>query len=232
MLINSINISTLHATLLERNFTNHEVVSINDWLEGSPSPIFLRTYERYKNLELVLLVEGATDAAILADIDKLVQHAKQCVIKFEDITYFYAGHMEGVVSIEKLNSTTQKLTMELLIHSTYTAETTQTVNAVASKTFTNTGTLASPAYITIVPTANITTYTITGLTTSPLVLKNLVSGRTYIVDGYTYRYLNNGANDITNFASFEFPTIKIGSNTVGFSATTANVSIKYYPKFN
>lgn len=232
MLINNKNISTFNAKLIDRAFTNHEVVSINEWLEGSPSPIFLRNYERYKELEVQLLVEGATDTAMLANIDKLVQEAKMCVVKFDDLPYYYEAHMEGTANIEKVNSKIHKLTLALMVHSTRGAELSQTANAVASKVFTNTGTLASPAKITIVPTAAIATYTITGLTAQPLVLKNLVSGRTYIVDGYTYRYLSNGASDINNFAGFEFPSVKIGSNTVGFSSTAANVTINYYPKYN
>lgn len=232
MLINNNNITTYGATLINRSFTNHEVVNINEWLEGASEPLFLRSYERFKELNIELLLTAANDEANLANVDKITQQLKRFTIKFDDLTFYFDGHMEGSVEVEKLNPTTMRLAATLAVHKTYKAEITQTANAVASKTFTNTGSLASPAYITIVPTANIATYTITGLSASPIVLKNLVSGSTYIVDGYTYRFLRNGASDIKNFAGFEFPVVKVGSNSVGFSSTSANVTIKYFPKFN
>lgn len=232
MLINNINITTYNAELIERRFTNHEIVSVNDWLEGSPSPVFLRNYERYKDIELAFIIKGNTEAERLAHIDKLIANLKIASIKFDDLPYIYDTHMEGTVGIEKLNETTQRLELTTMAHATRGNEVVVATNKVATKAFTNTGTLSTPASITITPTVALPTFTITGLTDKPLVLKNLVVGSTYIVDGYTYRFLRNGASDIDNFASFEFPKVKVGANNVGFSATTANVSIKYFPKFN
>lgn len=232
MLINNINITTYSAELIERYFTNHEVVNINDWLEGSPSPVFLRQYERYKDIKLVFLIKGDTEAIRLAHIDKLIANLKVASIKFDDLPYTYDTHMEGKAAIEKLNENTQRLEVSVMAHATRGEEVSVASNKVATKSFSNTGTLEAPATITISPTVALPTFTITGLTEKPLVLKNLVVGSTYIVDGYTYRFLRNGASDIDNFASFEFPKLKQGTNNVGFSATTANVSIKYFPKFN
>lgn len=232
MLINNNNITTYGAKLINRSFSNHEVVNINEWLEGASEPLFLRSYERLKQLDIELILTAANDEAIYTNVDKLVQQLKRFTIKFSDLTFYFDGYMEGEAKVEKLNSTTMRFSATLNVHKTYKAEVSQTANGVSTRTFMAAGTLETPAHLTIVPTSNIATYTITGLTASPIVLKNLASGSTYIVDGYTYRFLKNGASDIANFAGFEFPTVKAGSNSVGFSSTSANVTIKYYPKFN
>lgn len=220
------------ATLINRNFTNHEVVNVNEWLEGSPSPTFLRSYDRYKTMELEFLLEAATDEAMFENMDTLVRHLKMATFKFDDIKYFYDAHMEGAVSMEKLFNGKFKVAASLLVRRTYLPEVAVAANALSAKSITNAGSVETPVKITIVPTANVTTYTITGLTKQPLVLKNLVAGQTYVVDGYNYKYMKNSDNEINNFASFEFPMLKIGQTTVGFSSTAANVTISYFPKFN
>lgn len=220
------------AMLIDRNFTNHEVVNVNEWLEGSPSPTFLRSYDRYKTMELEFLFEGIDDETVFDNLDKLVSHLKMATLKFDDMEYFYDAHMEGAASMEKLTTGKFKIGATLLVRRTYLPEVAVSANAVSAKSVTNTGSVETPVKLVIVPTSNLVTYTITGLTKEPLVLKNLIVGNTYTVDGYNFKYLKNSDNDINNFASFEFPKLKAGQTTVGFSSTAASVTINYFPKFN
>jgi len=232
MVINNINITTMGATLIDRNFTNHEVINVNEWLEGSPSPLFLRSYDRYKNMELVFLLEAASDEAMFNNMDTLVRHLKMATFKFDDITHLYDAHMEGAAAMEKLTNGKFKISVSLLVRRTYLPEVAVAANALSAKSITNAGSVETPIKLVIVPTGNLVTYTITGLTKESLVLKNLLVGNTYTVDGYNFKYTKNADNDIANFSSFEFPKLAIGQTTVGFSSTAANVTINYFPQFN
>lgn len=232
MLINGKRLSVYDATLIEREISNHEVVNINDWLEGAPSPVFHREYTRYKDIELVLLFEGNSTQEILSNIDEWVAAIRTATIEFVDLDYIYDTHFEGTIVPEKMNHNTYKVEVALLAHKTYKEEVSKAANRVLATTLDNQGTMDTQAYITIKPTVAIPSFTITGLSRKPIVLKNLEAGSTYEVDGYTMRYLRDGANDIANFEGFQFPSAKVGTNQVNFSAKTADITLSHYPQYN
>lgn len=232
MLINNKNISTFSATLIDRRFTNHEVVSVNDWLDGSPSPIFLREYTRYKRIGLDFIFEGTTEQIILSNIDRMVGEIKRSTIKFDDLTFLYDVHMEGTIMMEKANNTTYKVVIELRAHRTYKPEIGKVANKTLSTTLINTGTKETAVWIEIKPTITLPSFTISGLSSKPIVLTNLVKDATYIIDSYTFRYLRNGANEIANFNGFEFAKAAVGTNNIAFSAASADITLKYFPNHN
>jgi len=230
--INGSAFSTYSAKLIEYKFTNHDVIQVYDWLEGSASPVYMRNYNRFKDLELTILVTETTDALAETKMNLLVQQLKSCLIVIDNISKTFACHFEGKIQPERLKYGVWKFTASLACYKTYGTEVTETSTNSTSKSVTNSGTLASPMYITIVPSTNLSTFTITGLTSSPIVLSNLTSGVTYTIDGYTYRYLEAGANDIANYGAFEFPVLPVGTTSIGFSTNTQVVTLKYYPLFN
>lgn len=232
MLINTNNISIYGATLIEREFTNHEVVNVNDWLDGAPSPVFLREYTRYKNISLVFLVEAATEQIILDKIGLMVKQLRKCTIKFSDLSFFYDAHLEGVIDMKKINNKAYRVEVELLAHNTYTAEVIETKSNFSWMRIQNPGELETAAQIIITPTVNIASLTINGASKNPIVLKNLLKDKAHTIDGYTLRYLKAGANDIANYDAFEFPIFKPGQVQLDFSATSFTVVTKYFPKFN
>lgn len=238
MLINTNNISIYGATLIEREFTNHEVVNVNDWLDGAPSPVFLREYTRYKNISLVFLVEAATEQIILDKIGLMVKQLRECTIKFSDLSFFYDAHLEGVIDMKKINNKAYRVEVELLAHNTYAApvQIFQQTNISTTIQVDNIGTLPCPVNVSLKPidsiTVNFPTFTITGLTTSPLVLLNLQDRKMHKVDSETMRYLKEGANDIGNFSGFEFPMLQPGINNILLSSIKVQTTIDFKPKFN
>lgn len=232
MLINTNDISTYSAELIERRISNHEVVNVNEWLDGAHSLTLLRTYTRFKEIVLRLVFTSTSDELTFANIDKLIADLKNATIKFDDVARYFDVFFQGMATPEKISPTSHILEITLTGYNTYSAEVLTIASKIASVAISAPSTLPSPALITIVPTVDLASFSITGLTKTALTLTNLVAGRTYTVDGYSYRYLNNGANDIANFSGFEFPVVNPGTNNVGFSATSANVTIKYKPKYN
>lgn len=230
--INGNAYSTYSAKLLEYKFTNHEVIQVYDWLEGAAAPTYMRNYNRFKDIELIILITETTDSAAEGKVNLLVQQMKNCVLVFDGISKSFACHFEGKLQTERIKYGVFKITASLACYKTYGTEVTETSTNATSKSITNSGTLASAMYITIVPSTNLSTFTITGLSSSPIVLSNLTSGVTYTIDGYTYRYLEAGANDIANYGAFEFPVLPVGTTNIGFSTNTQVVTLKYYPLFN
>lgn len=230
--INSTDITTYSAKLIDRKFSNHEVINVYDWLDGAPAPVYMRDYQTFKDLSITLLITTTTDADAIGKADKLLELCKHGVLKFSDITTYYSCHYEGKSELEKLKNGVVKLEISLMCYKTYLPEVTTTATGVATVAIANSGTLTSEVYISITPTEAISEFTITGLSATPIKVLNLTAAKTHIIDGYTFRYLADGANDIANYNAFEFPVLPTGTTNVGFSHTTATVVIKYYPKFN
>lgn len=230
--INSTDITTYSAKLIDREFSNHEVISVHDWLDGAAAPVYMRDYQTFKDLAITLLITTTTDADAIGEADKLLELCKHGVLKFSDIATYYACHYEGKSELEKLKTGVYKLEISLMCYKTYLPEVTTTSTGVATVAMANSGSRMSEVYISITPTEAISGFTITGLSTMPIKIQNLAATKEYIIDGYTYRYLADGANDIANYNAFEFPVLPAGTTNVGFSHTTATIVLKYYPKFN
>lgn len=232
MQINNIDIATYDATLIERYITNHEIVSVEDWLEGSPSPIFHREYSRYKNITLVVLIETVSDKEAEEQFSKLIDALRLCTIKFDDMDKLFDCKYSGQTEPEKLYNGIWKVTFEIMAYRTYKPETTLRVINTTSASILNAGTQETECKIEIVHPTFLTQFVITGLSTSPIIIRNLSAGKKYVIDGYKFMYTEDGASDIDNYDSFEFPVLQAGTNNITFNTSTADVTIKYFQKFN
>lgn len=242
MNINNIDISVYNATLIDRKFTNHDVVTVSDWLDGSPNPIYMRSFGRYKDINLTFLINIEELPFYLADnvcfesIDAIIEQLKFCTIEFDDILRYFACNFEGKAEPKKLKDGVFTLDVKLNCYKTYASEVKRyNTTEVTQLIINNTGSVESEVYLVITPSVNIPIFTITGLSKKPITLNNLVANIPHIIDGYLFRYLKAGASDITNYNAFEFPVLPkgdfVGNTTVGFSQAV-NVGYQYYPKFN
>ena len=235
MLIGDVNISSYNATLIEREFTNHEVISINDWLDGAPSPIFLREYDRYKNIDLTFLVEGATEQIMINNISAMLQKLKRETIKFADLDYFYDIHMEGAADIKKVTSKAYTVKVNLLAHRTHKGKVTILKYSFSNSdtlTVNNPGVKPVPLFITLKSTDRTASgVTLAGFTKNPIVFPTIPKNVSYTVDGINMRFLRNNANSIKDYNLFEFPMVPVGQTTFD-----TNFLIKYtgyfIPEYN
>lgn len=232
MTINGIDISVYGATLLSKKITNHDVVQVFNWLDGAAMPVFTRNEQRFKDIALTFLIESSSEAATEGYFSALMLAMKDCIILFNELTKYFACHFDGKVEPKKLTARAWLVEIDLLCHKTYLSEVVITANGISSKSITSTGAIPSPCLITVTPSVAIAEYTISGLSSTSIKIKNLTANKAHVIDGYLFRYLKDGGNDITNFDAFEWPVLPIGTTNVTFSHTTANVTIQYYPLFN
>jgi hypothetical protein len=99
------------------------------------------------------------------------------------------------------------------------------------ESITSLGVVASPCLVTVTPTAAIAEFVIQGFE-SEIRLRNLVANKPHVIDGYLYRYLKDGVNDITNYDAFAWPVLLVGTTNLVFSHSTANITVQYYPIYN
>ena len=231
MTINGIDIASFGATLLSKQISNHDVVQFYDWLDGAIAPVFTRTEQRFKDITLTLLLESNSEAETESQFAALIRALKDCTLEFDSLSKRYDCHFKGKSEPKRLNIRAWLVEIDLLCHRTYLPEVIITANGVGMKSITNLGVIASPCLVTVTPPAAIAEFVIQGFDTE-IRLKNLEANKPHVIDGYLYRYLKHGVNDIANYDSFAWPALPVGTTDLVFSHSTANVTIQYYPIFN
>ena len=231
MTINGIDIASFGATLLAKQVSNHDVVQIYDWLDGASGPVFSRSEQRFKDITLTILIETSSESETESKFSTLIRALQTCTVVFDGISKLYDCHFKGKAEPKRLTACAWLLEIDLLCHKTYLPEVIVTANGVSMKSITSLGVQPSPCLITITPTVDIAEFVILGFE-SDIRLKNLEASKQYIVDGYLFRYLKDGANDIANFDAFSWPVIPVDTTELIFSHSTANITIQYYPIFN
>ena len=232
MTINGIDISSFGGTLLAKSITNHDVVQVYDWLDGASSPVFSRTEQRFKDITLTILLEASSESETEQQFSNLILALRDCVVAFSGMNKLHSCHFKGKAEPKRLTATAWLVEIELLCHKTYLPEVIVNANGVSHKIITGLGTLPSPAFITVTPPTAITEFVIYGMGSGEIRIKNLTANVPHVIDGYLFRYLKNGANDITNYNAYEWPVLPVGTTDVLFSHSTANVTIQYFPIFN
>jgi hypothetical protein len=231
MTINGTDIALFGAMLLSKQITNHDVVQIYDWLDGAASPVFSRTEQRFKDITLTILLESASEAETESQFSALIRSLMDCTLIFDGIAKNYDCHFKGKAEPKRLTARAWLLEIDLLCHRTYLPEVIVTANGISMKSITSLGALPSPCLITVTPATAITEFVIQGFN-SEIRIRDLEANKPHVIDGYLFRYLKDGVNDIGNYNAFEWPALPIGTTELIFSHTTANITIQYYPIFN
>jgi len=231
MTINGTDLSTFGATLLSKQITNHDVVQVYDWLDGAASPVFSRSEQRFKDITLTNLIEASLESETESQFSALIRAAKACTVEFDELTKRYDCHFKGRAEPKRLTARAWLVEVDLLCHKTYLPEVIVTAGGVSMKSVTSLGAMPSPCRITVTPSVDIAEFVILGFE-SDIRLQNLEANKPHAVDGYLYRYLKDGANDIANYDAFAWPVLPVGTTELIFSHTTASVNIQYYPIFN
>jgi hypothetical protein len=231
MTINGIDLSSFGAILLSKQVTNHDVVQVYDWLDGAANPVFSRSEQRFKDMTLTILLEATTEAETESQFSALIRSLMDCTLVFDGLSKRYDCHFKGKAEPKRLTARAWLLEIDLLCHRTYLPEVIITANSVGLKSITSLGAMQSPCLITVTPTVDIAEFVIQGFD-SEIRIRDLAANKPHVIDGYLFRYLKDGVNDIGNYNDFEWPTLPVGTTELIFSHTTANVTVQYYPIFN
>lgn len=232
MTINGIDIASFGAILLAKNITNHDVVQVYDWLDGSSSPVFSRSEQKFKDISLTILIEASSESETESQFSALIRAIEDCTIVFPELSKSFDCHFKGKAEPKRLTGSAWLVEIELFCHKTYLPEVVVNANGVSNKIISSLGSQPSPCLITVTPTDAITEFVIYGLGSGEIRIRNLTANLPHVIDGYLFRYLKNGVNDIANYNAFEWPVLPAGTTDVLFSHSTANVTIQYFPIFN
>ena len=239
MLVNGTDISVFHSTLLTKDIQTAEVTIFDDWLRQSPSPLYLGKQEKFKTIKLQFLIEDTSDYNCLVDIGNLIAQLEKCTLKFDDLAFYYDATIvnndqanliqDGSYIAENPDNFAYTQDVELKSPYAY-LPTTSIAMPGTSQIITVSGNRQTAAIVTLTPTIDMGSVTLTGFGKA-ITVKNLHKNIAVIIDGEQGLITENGINKFADADMWDFPTLNPGANTINLSIPGAPLNIQYKPKF-
>lgn len=175
MLVNGVDISTFKAKLLTKDIQPAQVTIYDDWLRNAINPLYMGKQETFKVLKLQFLVSDSSDENCLTDISNLVGQFEKCVVKFDDLSFYYDCTLTSSDSARLIQVGYFSLNIELKSRYAYKTAVSSTISG-QSGTINVQGNLPSPAIVTLTPTQDIDNVSLAGLTKKAITVNTLHSG--------------------------------------------------------
>ena len=93
------------------------------------------------------------------------------------------------------------------------------------------GNIESPCIVEIIPSIDMIEFSIEGLSTDVITIKNLKKNNKVVIDGINGSVKVGEENKFNDVELWEFPRIYPGVNDIKLSRSECSVIIKYYPRF-
>lgn len=230
VLVNNIDISNFKAKLITKDIQTAGIITYDDWLRSSLNPLDLGKKENYKHIKITLYIEDVDEDSALTDISNLVKQFEKCTIKFDDLSYYYDCTIV-TKNHEKFGDNEGKYSLDVELKGyAYRSEITEAANRLSSKTINVSGNQETPAIVEITPSINLVDLTITGFGES-FTIKNLTAGQKVVINGEDGTVLQGSANKFSDWDGWEFPRLSPGANTITFSKSSCDITIKYKPRW-
>lgn len=181
--INGRPLSDFHAQLIgSLDISPATVITLSDWPCQALNPLNYGTQKQYKIIKLSFLIRDTGRDACQLNISNLCMELLDCTVKFADISYYYGCALQDTpVPTEKAHNRYQ-LDVTLQSAYAYLPAMPVTLSGMA-QTITVQGNLPSLATVTLTPTQDIGSVTLSGLTKNPITISNLHAGAPVTIDG-------------------------------------------------
>lgn len=224
--------------VLDTDIQPLEIIHYSEWIGDHPYPVVARknTYG-YSLITVELLVKSRLDDAktkkelfddCLRQISGIIAlcQSGNLVTNLSDLEYY--AELKTHTS-EKLRADRYKLVLEFQAGARWEKEVEKTV--VKEGIIEMVGTMDTPCVISIRPTVNLESLTITGTTEKPIRILHIDPDREIVIDGKNGVITCQGENKFGDYDAWEFPKLKPGENTITVDSDTCEIHISYQPLF-
>ncbi len=231
MIVNDIDITDMyHAIILNREIQPCDVITYNEWLDNSLSPIQVKKDKyQYSSVKVKLLLEEDTDEEVLISVSQIVQISTRCHLGFHDLNYQYKAVLESH-STKQIMKGKAELTLTYQAGKKIYKQKIEKING-NRLTIKYSGTSATPCILSITPPSVLSTLTITGLSEKPIIINHLESNKEILIDGELGKVTCEGNNKFDDYDAWEFPRLLPGENTVTLDSDICQVTITYKPLY-
>lgn len=184
MTINGADIIQYHAILLSKHIQPAAVTTYADWLRHGLTPLNYGQKETFKIVKLTIYLEDTSEDAAADDISNLMTALKTCTLKFDDLEKYFDCTVADSLSDPDTMIRPGVHQLDVTLNSAYAYLPPVTVSLPGqSGTVTAQGNLPSPAIVTLTPTQDIGSVTLSGLTKKPITVSSLHAGAPVTIDG-------------------------------------------------
>lgn len=232
MLINNIDISKYNARVLDVNIQNSSISNLSDLdIKNKLIPLFLQSKVALNNITVTLLINSLDKRQYYLDKSNLLSNMLDSFdIYFKDRNLKFKCVLVNQADQASLRQIRGRFQLTFIGYNLEN-EVAQTINRVTSKTIDVTGNIKVPIKLEITPVIDMIDLKITGLSEDPLIVKNLKTNKTIIIDGIEGTVTQDGINKFEDTDMWEFPFLVPGKNNILLSKDTCNITIKYNPRF-
>lgn len=225
MKIDNTSISTWGSVLVEYSVEETENEYKSEWTPKSLTPLVEVERPRYKTLKITLLLQGSTRDQVEQNKSTIQSKLKQCQVTFTGSSLIYDGVLDGI-KFDKIANLAYyvDITFRCLTYSNQI-----TINL--DKTYTQNVNIIGNTYVGAIYEVTTDT-TIPTLTINNVTVNNVTAGKKLIIDGVNGIVTLDGANKFKDCVFTEFPTLKPGNQIITINVLTANIVLKYSPRWS
>lgn len=224
-----------NATLLSVTLNPRKVTTYEEWLSGADEMTTLKPATREASeTKIKFWIEGEkTGVSKRADVEKKISDitniAMQAAIDYSDYDFILSGVLKKA-DCKKITPSTAELTLTFSSGSKISKNET-IINfepLEKQKEAVNGGNQPAPAIVKIVPTANIASIAICGLSDEPITVKHLNKNDECIIDGEKFTVTVNGTNKFNDADLWQFPHVVPGTSLITVDcAGNVAVTVKF-----
>lgn len=179
--LDGVPVSSFNAECVERSIAPAAVITYTDWLRQSLNPIYYGVSRQYKVITLKFEFQYNHDEDLLGYSGGLVHALEHCQLKFSNVKYCFNCVLASA-SLDKEDGPKEYLSVTLNASYAYlpAVETTFSSQLQALNV---SGNLPTPAIVTLTPSQDIETVTLSGITKQPIAINNLHAGAPVQING-------------------------------------------------
>ena len=231
MLINNKNIREFKAKLMDRSIEPATFSVFNDWSDDKVTPFIKdKFYYKYKVLTFTLDIICKNSNELEMIKGKLIKELAIAEIKFDDISYYYKGFIDGAPGISYIMPGNETIKIKMLV-TAQSEEMVENINKATSKTINVLGDIETTCIVEITLSKDMDEIIIDGFGSDSIIIKKLKTNQVIIIDGNKKTITVNGTNKFIDTVIWEFPVLKPGSNIISASTENCDMKIKYNPRF-
>lgn len=230
-------------------FSNIENES--EWKRGSPLPFFMTGSIGFKTLQITFLVYGSGRNEILQNCSTLISKmmSESVILELDEFDHKFCGYLvkhdfaeNPLGRLRVTSNRLSKLTVEFSCYE-YSEQPdgspfSESASGMLETVVTNAGNIWTPCIVEITPKVGTEKLTVTGINYNPdtgeklqVVIRNLTTNKTVILDGETGKITEAGANKSADVDIWSLPVLAPGTNRITLDSTWMDIKVKYRPRF-
>ena len=230
MKINNEPISKYGAKLLTFEIQAAQDATAVEWVDKAILPTPGDTTVTFGSATAVLYFRGTTLDEIIRNIAQVLERLKdETLLKVPGYRGEYVAYLTGS-QIDKVqrSKTRRKLTLTFKGYLRGDKQRREFWGVTTAK-LTRVGARPAPVILTISPEMDMDTFTVAGLTETPIVISNLSAVRAVTIDGRDGTAWEDGVSKNADVDLWEPPALREPETTLEFSRADAKVTVEYLP---